>query len=575
MEPVSLALGVAPIAATLLSACFTGYRYLSELSSVGEEAQVLLCRLKIEENRLRLWAEDIETQGNGSLDQQLDERHVRGLAVLILANTCTLFTNLKKLRSEYGLTCPNVKASEKQGLEADFTPALPSLPSLCSMQGASTPAPPREMLSKYAEQIKKTLSSMQKLKFVLRDKQKFGAMLEQLRYFNDSLISLLPPPRRVRLQLTLSSKILEETDDLHRLSRIKEASQDKDSSLSSTAMMKRWRIEMERPSQKFISASELRCRLVDLKLDDALAQRSIGTYEKTGAVTKVLAEWKYYDRSLPRELSVERIQDIARYLHATSNCRSPDLPVPECIGYVEDVERPRCCLLYKLSGDVSAPLATLADLIPCQFDPAKTPNLEYRLGLARALSVALFRLHLTGWLHKGIRNSNIAFLDLGKGDDPSFITRPTLLGFDYSRPNQESVESDRAPRLLEGYDPYTHPEYQSRHCSEDAVNSSPSATNQRRYKPAYDIYSFGLVLIEIALWQQIGLSAKKAATPEQWQERIRKVVRSELGHVVGGKYQAVVTACLDWHLRPRTGDDFEGNADEFLKHVVDPLHECP
>jgi hypothetical protein len=219
-------------------------------------------------------------------------------------------------------------------------------------------------------------------------------------------------------------------------------------------------------------------------------------------------------------------------------------------------------------------LATLADLIPRQFDPAKTPNLEFRLGLARALSVALFRLHLTGWLHKGIRNSNIAFLDPGEGDDPSFLTRPTLLGFDYSRPNQESVESDRAPRLLEGYDPYTHPEYQTRQCSDDAANST-SDSNQRRYKPAYDIYSFGLVLIEIALWQRMELSTKKTTTAEQWQERIRKVVRSELGHVVGGKYQAVVTACLDWHLATKTRDGFEGNADEFLTHVVNPLHECP
>jgi len=190
-------------------------------------------------------------------------------------------------------------------------------------------------------------------------------------------------------------------------------------------MLKRWRIEIEQPSQKFISASELRCRLADVKLDDTLANRSTGTCEKAGAVTKVLAEWKYYDRSLPGELSVERIQDIARYLHAGSSCRSPDLPVPVCIGYVEDVEQPRCCLRYKLGVDIPAPLATLAGLIPRQFDAAKTPNLEYRLGLARVLSVALFRLHLIGWLHKGIRSSNVAFLDPGEGDDSSYITRPT------------------------------------------------------------------------------------------------------------------------------------------------------
>src|SRR5437762_8729161 len=107
MDPLSLTLGAAPIAGALLSTCFKGYRLLSEASCAGEDAQVLVCRLQIEENRLRLWAEDVKSQGDGTLDQQLGERHLRSLVVLILSNTCALFTNLKKLRSEYGLVLPN------------------------------------------------------------------------------------------------------------------------------------------------------------------------------------------------------------------------------------------------------------------------------------------------------------------------------------------------------------------------------------------------------------------------------------------------------------------------------------
>ncbi|KAH8660066.1 prion-inhibition and propagation-domain-containing protein [Xylariales sp. PMI_506] len=613
MDPVSLTLGVAPIALSLLTTCLEGYRFLSDISTAGEEAQILLCRLHIEENRLRLWAEDLQAPSvsRSSLDEQLEERNIKSLVILILANTCALFTNVKKLRTEYGLSSPSIKSSFKgpSGPDAQTVAMVPSLLAVVTHADPLARAVVNNNVASYADQAQKSMSFIQKTRFVLKDKQKFSTMLEQLRYFNDSLIGLLPPPRRTRLDLTLSSQILGGTENLQNLLRIKEASHTNDLSLSSSAMMKKSRLEIEQPSQTFISASELRCQRKLLSLDDTNSYRSLGMYGNPDSKMGVLVEWKEYDRNLPREVSVDRIQDIARYLHATSAHRSPELPVPECIGYLEDIERSRCCLIYKLPDQISSLSAgqnfkTLADVIPPKFDATKTPSLEHRLSLARILAVAVFRLHVTGWLHKGIRSTNVAFFSALKTDgnvssnaidtpaDLSFITRPTLIGFDYSRPNRESAESDWAPHLLQNfYDAYTHPGYQNgKVLSPDtpvaeAANGietlslpplEQSIHSQKRYKVAYDIYSFGLILIEIALWQPVTGFFKRKHTVQEIQGQLRKMIDRELGHMVGTKYRDVVLACLNWDRdHPEGGGKVAKPGEEFLKYVVNPLQDCP
>jgi hypothetical protein len=84
-------------------------------------------------------------------------------------------------------------------------------------------------------------------------------------------------------------------------------------------------------------------------------------------------------------------------------------------------------------GVIPSPVTirTLADLIPARFKRTAVPSLEHRYRLAQALAIALFRLHLTGWLHKGIRSSNVVFLANPDDKDKSDLVRsPWLLGFD-------------------------------------------------------------------------------------------------------------------------------------------------
>ncbi|KAM5345133.1 hypothetical protein ACJ41O_010995 [Fusarium nematophilum] len=526
MDPISLTLAVAPIAAGLLKACLAGYDVLQGASTVGENAQVAMCRLQIEQTRLRLWADNL-TADRVDIDSQLDARGIKDLVVMILAQICNVITDTKKLRAHYGLSFPQAE------------PRVTPQPARDAAFGLRSEAVARaEAMKQYAEQVQQSVTFLKRLKFTLKDKDKFNDLLDQLRYYNDSLASLMPPLQRARLELTLSSRVVSSTTDPAELAQIRDASRENDKGLSSAAMMKRFRLLAHSPNASYVSASELRCTRSWLELDDPRAPRSKGKYGAPGSKQDVVAEWKDYDRNLPREVSVDRIQDIARYLHVSSSYRSPDLPVLECIGYVEDIERARCCFLYSAPEDMMASesdrtLTTLEDLMPSKFDPSKTPNLEHRLQLARRLAAAVFRLHLTGWLHKGIRSSNIIFPQATKGE-LSGNSNAILMGFDYSRPDRPQEESDQSPHHGSSLDLYVHPEYQhwgnvhggTLGASGNSAVSIPGQTSDKRYKRKYDIYSLGVLLLEVALWQPVKSFYKQSFSSSQFLDALLEVVET-------------------------------------------------
>lgn len=572
MDPVSLTLGALPIAAKLLASSLTGYHLLRDISAIGEDAQVMICRLQIEHTRLRLWASDLRSDG-ADFDDQLEKRGIRTLVVLILAHLCTMFTDTERLRKVYGLLAPQGEVA------VTIPPVLPTFLTLFGVR-SSTVASTTEAVKKYTDHTQRSLTIVEKWKFVLRDKKKFADLLDQLQYFNDSLFNLMTPVHRARLGLTLSSRMIDSTTDPAELERIKSASQTTDAPLSSSAKMKRFHLLLHSPETSFVSAAQLRCARERLALDSTLvqpgrSQRVLGWYGDTGSQRRVIAECKQYNRNLPREETIDRIQDIARLLFASSSCRSADLPLPDCLGYVEDNTKSQCWFLYPAPADTKS-VTTLEDLLPESFDPTRMPNLEDRLELARALAAAVFRLHLTGWLHKGLRSSNVTYLTSPK-DDLHGVVRPTLMGFGYSRPDRPNEKSDHLRTPGANFDLYIHPEYQLTYAGTTIPATNDDKTKvETRFERAYDIYALGIILIEIALWQPVRCFHKKKYDAKKWHDVLRDIAHVHLAHLVGSKYRDVVKRSLDWNPAVSSlPQSAEGNEDPFLTLVVIPLFECP
>lgn len=110
-------------------------------------------------------------------------------------------------------------------------------------------------------------------------------------------------------------------------------------------------------------------------------------------------------------------------------------------------------ILYEFPAKYSSP-SRLIDLLR-----ETTPNgtrilkhsLDQRFELARQISTALLFLHSIGWVHKGVRSSNVFLANSKDAMDqgrkyPEYLGSGFLAGFDYSRSESARSTGDEADR---------------------------------------------------------------------------------------------------------------------------------
>lgn len=289
------------------------------------------------------------------------------------------------------------------------------------------------------------------------------------------------------------------------------------------------------------------------------------------------------------------------------------------IDHAEGQHKGHCSLLYRLPGTIGlqgrerpaenlklrAP-STLQSLLGVRMAGIDS-TLGARFELARKLVRAVCLLHSSGWLHRNIRAESVIFFpdhaNTTKNDKYETgtdidVSKPTLMGYIFSRPDDIIVRIDmasaskpegnplrpappgvsetvhvwngpgeakrrldrhsRAPRASSIYgrdmlnrnalpdvakdinisgftlDYYQHP----------AKHANPT----RLYRHAYDVYSLGILLLEIGLWQQIGDYQKSSKHDDEDQyERRRWICRKyidDLRWACGDTYANVVLSCL-------------------------------
>lgn len=179
------------------------------------------------------------------------------------------------------------------------------------------------------------------------------------------------------------------------------------------------------------------------------------------------------------------------------------------------------------------------------------PSLTDRIALASRIAACVLYLHAVNWLHKALRSDNILFfLDRNEID----LAAPIVSGFEYSRPDAE--ETSEYPKPKPQWDLYRWP---------DAQRAEPQEKNSRK---TYDIYSLGLILLEIANWKSLnkimGLG-DVTKIPLRESRGIRSKLLdpkstylADVLETVGKKYHAVVKKCIEGH----QGFGIEENDDE-------------
>ena len=204
-----------------------------------------------------------------------------------------------------------------------------------------------------------------------------------------------------------------------------------------------------------------------------------------------LVEYRSQDTSDTR-----KIRDIALVLGGTD----ASMAMIRCHGFVPIPETDRYELLFPLpQNPVKA--RTLRELLLSPDNNAGVRfSLNSRIKLAQRLATAILFIHTAKLVHKNIRPENIVILETdanistsGGSECSQEIGDSFLMGFDFAR--KEDQDSTRVGDDEWYRNIYRHPQRQGVHPEVD-------------FNMLHDIYSLGVVLLEIALWRSFVLIEK-------------------------------------------------------------------
>jgi len=121
------------------------------------------------------------------------------------------------------------------------------------------------------------------------------------------------------------------------------------------------------------------------------------------------------------------------------------------------------------------------------------------------------------------------------------VKNPYISGFGYSKPNDPAESTLEYSLLNRLHDLYRHPEIVK-------SRGNPGAGDAIRLQQCHDLFSLGIVLLEIGLWEQIKALWKEKYTPSAILTKLLTAYVPRLGHKIGTVYRDVVSDLLNMHV---------------------------
>ena len=314
-------------------------------------------------------------------------------------------------------------------------------------------------------------------------------------------------------------------------------------------------------------------RLVDGSLaSNRLLTRSLMDPDQT----TIILEYKTYvkdDRVRHDSRYTERVRKLARLLSVPTAANFHNL---QCRHWYEESAECRFGFVFDVPPeyrDSSASPDRLLNIMKIK-NKLSRPTLGERFKLAYELGLAVESWHTVGWVHQSISSRNIFIFPAKTGtsnsQNPSAaaaVTRwdypsPFLGGFEYARPyNEPSV-----PITVDDFDynVYRHP----------ARQGIPG----ERFSKEHDLYSFGVLLLEIGLWQPASAAfdpkRRTELTPNALRSTLLKSAGERLPHYMGTAYAQAVCDCLDGSFGVDTDDKLQTRLGKaFREKVVNVMSE--
>lgn len=227
------------------------------------------------------------------------------------------------------------------------------------------------------------------------------------------------------------------------------------------------------------------------------------------------------------------------------NSRVSHLGLLRFLGYYLDMANARYAFVYQMPIDyfpfLSNPSNLLKELKPKtlvslfhsgdEHQDIPVPTLESRFRLAYNLLLAVLHLRSQNFVHGNINSSNILiFPGLNNSSQDEIGGLIEDLRHPYLTSLAQFSGNDQTPEPLSS-SIYRHPD-------DKRVLDDEAAW-------AYDLYSLGLVLLEIGLWAPISRLWKMKYNNAMFKQRIENVYIKKLASKCGNAYLHVVQLCLD------------------------------
>lgn len=238
-----------------------------------------------------------------------------------------------------------------------------------------------------------------------------------------------------------------------------------------------------------------------------------------------LVEWKDY-AMLQGPLGAElrgRRDNLVRMLKAEP--KPEEMLTLHCTGYFDDIGQHRYGLVFDVPISGNESIVSLNSLLR-EARLEHLPPLQHRFHIAYRLALSLSTSFFMEWLHKGLRSHNIIFIR--NGNDIRW-NQPYLCGFTYSRPDKQGETSEKLAHSGR-FNVYRHP----------LTQNAPRPD----YRKAFDVYSFGVILFEIATWRPAFKLWDQDAVKFQ-KDITSATTLSRIAHAMGTDYRDAMLKCLD------------------------------
>lgn len=434
-----------------------------------------------------------------------------------------------------------------------------------------------EDVNKKKDVFKKRMNILKRCKWALKRKNDFEGLLEKLRFYNAQLYRFCPEqawddmnrfrflsyldchnqPKALEISSRKTNQLVQDQED---------PSMQKGLALLRDMMKLKGKAGFH--NSKAITESErqdlLRYSPYSLQFHSSTGPSTIARL--TGSNndhSMVYIEFKSY-RNDDGDKDLDRQDAILKLGRLMLDSDTPDLlNTMACMGLFKDSLEGRIGFIFRLpmhlrrvsseslhqdDWDLRRPRRLLSELYS---NPRRPPSLGWRFNLAKKLLDNVIRLHACGWLHKNIRADSVIFfpantkpLTRGKID----YSMPYLMGYDYLR--LDTVPKDNVvlhrDRLLRTTD------QRNIRVGDDKRPDIYHHPDKRKYpmhayQYAYDIYSLGLLLVEVGLWKPLPVlvASMKHVDPYVLQKYIEndvlKQVISHCGHIYANVVRKFIT----------------------------------